>query len=68
MLTALPQGRKVVGMFESHRDRPWGEEELGFRSRLQGGRERGGRRWVPPSRKFRYWGKGEEGGHAYQIG
>lgn len=68
MLTALPQGREVVGMFESHRDRPWGGGELGFVSRLQRGKERGGRRCLPPCRKFRYWGKGEELGHAYQIG
>lgn len=35
MLTALPQGREVVGMSKTHRDRPWGGEELGFVSRLQ---------------------------------
>lgn len=55
-------------MSETHRDRPWGGEELGLVSRLQRDRKRGGRRWVPPCRKFRYWGKGEEWGHAYQIG
>lgn len=68
MLTALPQGREVVGMSETHRDRPWRGEELGFVGRLQRDRKRGRRRWVPPCRKFRYWGKGEEWGHAYQIG
>lgn len=57
MLTALPQSRKVVGMFESHRGRPRGEEELGFMSRLQGGRERGGQKMGSSLQKIQVLGE-----------